>query len=145
MTDPTGLEPEWHVTVSIPMRLSGEHKEALFDAVAFAAHAWQPEDRDRWDVLVSGHPDDDVVPRYVAKALGLDRERVTCDDVLAAISALRAANRPDVVDASLEWCRDCQRAATTVLHTVSGVARCGTCGSDLGPRPAEGHDDEVRR
>jgi hypothetical protein len=46
----------WEVRVVVPYRLPSEELEALFDAVADAAHNWEPEDRDGWDMDISAGP-----------------------------------------------------------------------------------------
>jgi hypothetical protein len=54
MTDRDEIEPKWRVVVEIPARLT-HHFDSLFTAIADAAHEWEPEDREDWDILVSGH------------------------------------------------------------------------------------------
>lgn len=44
----------WRVTVTLPARVPGSFQ--LFEAVADAAYAWEPADRDGWDIDVSGGP-----------------------------------------------------------------------------------------
>ncbi len=46
----------WAVSVSIPRSLPPAMRDSLFGVVAAAVHAWEPPDRDGWDVDVSGHP-----------------------------------------------------------------------------------------
>jgi hypothetical protein len=46
----------WQVSVAIPKTLPPAMMDSLFTAVADAVHAWEPQDRDGWDVDVSGHP-----------------------------------------------------------------------------------------
>jgi hypothetical protein len=46
----------WQVSVAIPKTLPPEMMDSLFTAVADAAYEWEPQDRDGWDVDVSGHP-----------------------------------------------------------------------------------------
>jgi hypothetical protein len=50
----------WQVTVRVPASLPEVQRTALFDAVAEAAHDWEPADRDGWDVDVTGSPVDDA-------------------------------------------------------------------------------------
>lgn len=50
------MSDRWAVTVTVPMSLPPEAKDALFTAVADAAAEWEPAERDGWDVDVSGGP-----------------------------------------------------------------------------------------
>ena len=50
------LPPTWDAVVSIPMSLPRDMRDSFFTAIADAAYAWQPVDREDWDVFVSGHP-----------------------------------------------------------------------------------------
>jgi hypothetical protein len=45
--------------VRVPVRLSNEQIEALFDSVATAVHEWEPAERDGWDADVSATLEDD--------------------------------------------------------------------------------------
>lgn len=46
-------EGDWEITVSVPSGFPDGQRDALFTAVADAAHDWEPEERDGWDVDVS--------------------------------------------------------------------------------------------
>lgn len=50
-------EPDWEVTVTVPLRLPAEQRESLFNAVADAVTAWEPDNRTDWDAIVSAHPE----------------------------------------------------------------------------------------
>jgi hypothetical protein len=47
-------EEMWQVVVRVPMRIGDAQRDALFNRVADAAHDWEPDDRDGWDVDVAG-------------------------------------------------------------------------------------------
>lgn len=49
-------EPQWQITIRVPMRLAVEERHDLFEAVVAAVSDWEPDDRDGWDADVSGHP-----------------------------------------------------------------------------------------
>lgn len=49
-------EQQWQVTVSVPMRLDGEDRQDLFNAIVTAVANWEPDDRDGWDADVYGNP-----------------------------------------------------------------------------------------
>jgi hypothetical protein len=59
MDDLTETQPDtWCVVVTVPMHVD---REALFDAVADAAHDWEPENREGWDIEVFGAPTAEVL------------------------------------------------------------------------------------
>lgn len=68
MRPPTGM---WQVSVGVPASLPRELLESLFEAVAATAHGWEPQDRDGWDVDVSGHPTYQPCPDARAHTGGL--------------------------------------------------------------------------
>jgi hypothetical protein len=49
-------EPLWQISVRVPLSLPVEMRHELFAAVTAAVHDWEPDDRDGWDVDVSGAP-----------------------------------------------------------------------------------------
>lgn len=53
----TREDETWTVAVTVPMRLPDEMKDSLFTLVADIAHEWEPapEERDGWDVDVTGY------------------------------------------------------------------------------------------
>lgn len=46
-------EPQWQITVRVPMRLTVQQRHELVDAIAHVAYNWEPADRDGWDIDVS--------------------------------------------------------------------------------------------
>lgn len=50
-------DPQWEITVLVPMRLPVEMRQDLFEAVAQAVARWEPVNRDGWDADVSGCPE----------------------------------------------------------------------------------------
>jgi hypothetical protein len=57
-------EERWQVTVRVPMRLSDEQREQLFNRIADVVHDWEPEQRDGWDADVAAAPagDEPLLP-----------------------------------------------------------------------------------
>ncbi len=68
MRPPTGM---WQVSVRVPMDLPREMRDSLSEALAAAVHDWEPQDRDGWDVEVSGHPTYQPCPDARAHTGGL--------------------------------------------------------------------------
>lgn len=79
-------EPQWQVTVRVPMRLTPERHDGLFTAVADAVAQWEPDERDGWDADVSGCREDETLEaayESVVKALRrkVDFQRLIVDGV----------------------------------------------------------------
>lgn len=54
MSDP---QPMWQIRVTLPFDdVTDEQRNALFTAIADAAHGWEPTDRNGWDVDVQAGP-----------------------------------------------------------------------------------------
>lgn len=51
------MDQDWEITVTVPLSLPAEQREALFSAVADTVAEWEPEDRTDWDAMVSAHPE----------------------------------------------------------------------------------------
>lgn len=74
------LDDTWTVAVEVPISLPVEMRHDLFAAITRAVSEWEPDDRDGWDVDVSGYP--------TAHALAANDETVTLDrDTLVDILA----------------------------------------------------------
>lgn len=117
------LDAEWEVTVSVPLRLPEEQREALFDAVADAVAEWEPDDRTDWDAMVSAHPE------TFALLLWLHAEAVWERDLLAA-HTVRAGIRQNegrrelarIASSRQAWAEEAMRLdciAESVLTAVS--------------------------
>lgn len=59
MAEELNEDPQWEITVRVPMRLPVEMRHDLFEAVAQAVARWEPVQRDGWDADVFGLPTDD--------------------------------------------------------------------------------------
>lgn len=53
---PEHSEPQWQITIRVPMRLPVEARHELFGAVTSAVSDWEPPCRSGWDADVFGHP-----------------------------------------------------------------------------------------
>lgn len=65
----------WTVAVTIPMSLPDELKDSLFRAICDAAYAWEPADRDGWDIDVVGAPIEQALARAEQAEAAEDRLR----------------------------------------------------------------------
>lgn len=85
------LEADWEVTVTVPLRLPAEQREALFNAVADAVAEWEPDDRQDWDAIVSAHPETFSLLLWLhAKAVWQrDGVRVIADHFAVELARLR--------------------------------------------------------
>lgn len=111
---PTGA---WQVSVCIPETIGRDVKDRLFDAIAAAAHDWEPADRDGWDIDVSGHPTPPACPDVRAhRAADLEAD----DEAGAWYVRLldEPAERTTEQQAQVDWTHDGRMIGVELLPAI---------------------------
>jgi len=154
-------EPQWQVTVRVPMRLPVEQRQALFEAICAVVSDWEPDDRDGWDADAFGCPEADaqraVVANYEELESALNGERSSRQAWAAEAERLQAdldeIMRPAIWDLPHAYrnngsgehgtpgdCRTCGRPDFDDLHEPPEPPKITVCAcisddqaSQLGP------------
>lgn len=129
----------WTVAVTIPMSLPDELKDSLFHAIADAAYAWEPADRDGWDIDVVGTPIEAACDRWRRRA-------EEAEHTIARLTAERDRLRAELADVhhDLKLCVG-DGYSTAASAAVEACRRVGTAEAEVERlrgelRRWEGHD-----